>query len=48
MRNAGEIVSRTRLVERVWDEASDVVDNLVDVHVSHLRRRSIAAARACR
>ena len=39
MRNAGEIVSRTRLVERVWDEASDVVDNLVDVHVSHLRRK---------
>src|SRR6266850_2220040 len=31
MRSAGEIVSRTRLVERVWDEASDVVDNLVDV-----------------
>jgi DNA-binding response OmpR family regulator len=39
VRNAGEIVSRTRLVERVWDEASDVVDNLVDVHVSHLRRK---------
>jgi len=39
MRNAGETVSRTRLVERVWDEASDVVDNLVDVHVSHLRRK---------
>jgi DNA-binding response OmpR family regulator len=39
MRNAGEIVSRTRLVERAWDEASDVVDNLVDVHVSHLRRK---------
>ena len=39
MRNAGAIVSRTRLVERVWDEASDVVDNLVDVHVSHLRRK---------
>src|SRR5262245_40350209 len=24
MRNAGEIVSRTRLVERVWDEAAEV------------------------
>jgi DNA-binding response OmpR family regulator len=46
MRNAGEIVSRTRLVERVWDEASDVVDNLVDVHVSHLRRK-IDRPRAC-
>ena len=39
MRNAGEMVSRTRLIERVWDEASDVIDNLLDVHVSHLRRK---------
>ena len=39
MQHAGEIVSRTRLVERVWDEASEVLDNLVDVHVSHLRRK---------
>jgi DNA-binding response OmpR family regulator len=39
MQNAGETVSRTRLVERVWDEASDVLDNLVDAHVSHLRKK---------
>jgi DNA-binding response OmpR family regulator len=39
MRNAGQIVSRTRLAERVWGEASDVVDNLVDAHVSHLRKK---------
>src|SRR5438034_4315209 len=39
MQNAGETVSRTRLVERVWDEASEVLDNLVDVHVSHLRTK---------
>src|SRR5215831_8424415 len=39
MRHAGEIISRTRLVERVWDEASEVLDNLVDVHVSHLRKK---------
>jgi DNA-binding response OmpR family regulator len=38
-RSGGEIVSRTRLVERVWDEASDVLDNLVDAHVSHLRKK---------
>ena len=38
-RSQGEIVSRTRLVERVWDEASDVLDNLVDAHVSHLRKK---------
>ncbi len=39
MQSAGETVSRTRLVERVWDEASEVLDNLVDVHVSHLRKK---------
>ena len=39
MRHAGETVSRTRLVERVWDDAADVLDNLVDVHVSHLRKK---------
>jgi len=39
MQNAGETVSRTRLVERLWDEASEVLDNLVDVHVSHLRKK---------
>src|SRR5437867_6199028 len=39
MRASGEVVSRTRLAERVWDEASDVLDNLVDAHVSHLRKK---------
>jgi two-component system, OmpR family, response regulator len=39
MRNAGEVVSRTRLAERVWDEGSDVLDNLIDVHVSNLRKK---------
>jgi DNA-binding response OmpR family regulator len=39
IRNVGRVVSLTRLAERVWDEASDVLDNLVDAHVSHLRRK---------
>ena len=39
MQSAGGIVSRTRLVEGVWDMASDVIDNLVDAHVSHLRKK---------
>ena len=39
MRSDGETVSRTHLVERVWDEASEVLDNLVDAHVSHLRKK---------
>jgi two-component system OmpR family response regulator len=28
----------------VWDEASEVLDNLVDVHVSHLRKKIDAGA----
>jgi DNA-binding response OmpR family regulator len=39
MRNAGEVVSRTRLTEAVWEQAADVVDNLVDVHLKNLRRK---------
>ena len=39
MRNGGQVVTRTRLAERVWDEASEVLDNLVDAHVSHLRKK---------
>jgi DNA-binding response OmpR family regulator len=39
MRAGGTVVTRTRLAERVWDEAAEVLDNLVDAHVSHLRRK---------
>jgi len=39
MRHVGQVVTRTRLAERVWDEAAEVLDNLVDVHVSHLRKK---------
>jgi len=46
MRSAGEIVSRTRLIERVWDEASEILDNLVDVHLSHLRKKIDSGERA--
>ena len=39
MQNAGEVVSRTRLVESVWDESSEVLNNVVDVHVCNLRKK---------
>ena len=39
MQNAGEAVSRTRLVESVWHETSEVFNNLVDVHVCSLRKK---------
>jgi DNA-binding response OmpR family regulator len=39
MRRAGEVVSRSQLGERVWESEHDSLTNLVDVHVSHLRRK---------
>ena len=39
MRSAGKVVSRARLAERVWNDASTVLDNLVEAHVSHLRKK---------
>ena len=39
MRRAGEVVSRVHLGEHVWEDDRDSLTNLVDVHVSHLRRK---------
>lgn len=39
MRHAGEVVTRTMLLERVWDFNFDPQTNVVDVHVSRLRRK---------
>jgi DNA-binding response OmpR family regulator len=39
IRRAGEVLTRSRLVEHVWTDDVDVDDNLVDVHVSRLRRK---------
>src|SRR5262245_29215323 len=39
MRHAGEVVSRAYLGEHVWEDERDSLMNLVDVHVSHLRRK---------
>jgi two-component system OmpR family response regulator len=39
MRNAGQVVSRTMLLENVWDYHFDPQTNVVDVHVSRLRRK---------
>ncbi len=46
MRQAGEVVTRTRLAERVWETEHDALTNLVDVHVSHLRRKIDVAGAA--
>jgi DNA-binding response OmpR family regulator len=39
MRHAGEVVTRSRLGEGAWEDEHDSLTNLVDVHVSHLRRK---------
>src|SRR5436309_5751680 len=39
LRHAREVVSRTYLGEHVWEDEHDSLTNLVDVHVSHLRRK---------
>jgi two-component system OmpR family response regulator len=38
-RRAGEVVPRTELLERVWDEAEDGSTNVVDVYVGYLRKK---------
>ena len=39
MRHVGEVVSRSHLGEHVWEDERDSLMNLVDVYVSHLRRK---------
>ena len=39
MRRPGQVVTRASLAERVWETEHDAFTNLVDVHVSHLRRK---------
>jgi two-component system OmpR family response regulator len=44
LRRAGEVVSKTDIISHVWDFAYDGGDNVVEVHVSALRRKLGAAA----
>ncbi|MGH8738264.1 MAG: winged helix-turn-helix domain-containing protein [Burkholderiales bacterium] len=39
MRHAGEVVTRTMLLENVWDYNFDPQTNVVDVHISKLRQK---------
>jgi len=39
MRHAGELITRTMLLESCWDSSYDGLSNLIDVHVSRLRRK---------
>jgi two-component system OmpR family response regulator len=39
MRHAGEVLSRTRILEHVWDFAYDPSSNVVDQYIAYLRRK---------
>lgn len=39
MRHAGEVVSRSRILEHVWDYNYDGFSNVVDVYVGYLRKK---------
>jgi two-component system copper resistance phosphate regulon response regulator CusR len=39
MRHPGEVLSRTRLYEQVWEEQYDGLSNTLEVHVMELRRK---------
>ena len=39
MRHAGQVVTRTMLLEKVWDYRFDPQTNVIDVHISRLRHK---------
>jgi len=39
MAHAGRVLSRTMIVEHVWDESFEGLTNIVDVYVRHLREK---------
>lgn len=39
MRHAGQVVTRTMLLENVWEYTFDPQTNVVDVHISRLRKK---------
>src|SRR5438128_3355922 len=39
MSNAGRVLSRTMIIEHVWDQSFDGITNIVDAYVRHLRNK---------
>ena len=39
MRHAGDVVNRSRLADRIWECDFLSLDNLIDVHISNLRKK---------
>ena len=46
LRHAGTVQTRTMLLEKVWDFSFDPTTNVVDVHISRLRRKLEAPGEA--
>ena len=39
MRNAGQILTRTMILEQVWGYDFDTSSNIIDVHINRLRMK---------
>ncbi|EKD92855.1 MAG: Two-component transcriptional regulator, winged helix family protein [uncultured bacterium] len=39
MRHPGEVLTRTFILEKVWDQNTNILSNTVDVHISRLRKK---------
>ena len=39
MRNAGDVVSKTQILDNVWDSAYAGSDNVVEVYIGYLRKK---------
>jgi two-component system OmpR family response regulator len=39
LRNKGQVVTRTMMLEEVWDYHFDPGTNVIDVHISRLRKK---------
>jgi DNA-binding response OmpR family regulator len=39
MANSGRVLTRTMIIEHVWDESFEGLTNIVDVYVRHLRKK---------
>jgi DNA-binding response OmpR family regulator len=39
MQHPGEVLSRTRIYEHVWNEQMEIMSNVIDVHIKEIRRK---------
>lgn len=44
---SGRVLSRTELIERIYDHSFDCDSNVIDVHVGHLRRKLRSVMGSC-